>query len=546
MPLDPTYIGSGKVFIDSFALRRGIKKMTTAKYVDGWQDSHFAKQMGVSKKEYKRIVEEFHRSGLLETVDVHAFNPTANRARNIPLEDTRLSRGWYRFRGFTQRSKQVFQNGFDIGERNNVTFTYMLALRRAEKKYGVKDLTKFSRQQWDEIAKDTTNLALGMTRPNKFGYQSGMSGMAMQFLSFSHKAALGLMGGNPALKGKGLKILMSGYLLWGANIFGAEDKARELLAQMGLSGKADAEVLPGIRLSDLMAAGLVESGLNAILTATTEAEKELDIGFMAPGANVISLWESWFEAIAEAPEKGLMGPFHNPASGFLQGLDFGYNLVKHSDRPPVEKLMKFGDAITRFTFTGYNDANRAYFAYTTGKWLSKSGDVLETKPVMSAILARLFLGVRTEEELSSYNVRTLVWEDQDNVKNAVDSNKRFLKELFGGYQGKEYGPEYVNEMLGVLNSMYEEWPEGLRREIFVRSLTEGTESAPSIMEQIGKMVELGGSTNLKAIIPWIETQADIPPQQKAWLVEYVNEQQNQFNQMDEAHLQMQQKDRKAN
>ena len=421
----------------------------------------------------------------------------------------------------------------------------MIALRRAKKKYGVKDLTKFSRQQWDEIAKDTTNLALGMTRPNKFGYQSGMSGMSLQFLSFSHKAALGLLGANPALKGKGFKILMSGYLLWGSNIFGAEDQAREFLAKMGLSGKADAEILPGISLSDLLAAGLIESGLNAILTATTESEKELDIGFMAPGANIISLWENWFEVIAEAPEKGLMGPFHNPASGFLQGLDFSYNLVKHSDRPPVEKLAKMADATVRFTFSGYNDANRAFFAYTTGKWLSKSGDVLETKPVMSAILARLFLGVRTEEELSSYRVRTLVWEDVDNIKNAVDGNKRFLKELFGGYQGKQYGPDYINEMLGVLNSMYEEWPEGIRREIYVRSLTEGTESAPSIMQQIGDMVKQGGSTNLRAIIPWIETQADMPPQQKRWLVEYVNEQQNQFNLRDEAHIKNQQLDRKA-
>ena len=200
--LDPLYITSGRIFKDSLALRRGVKKLTTAGYADGWNDSHWAKSMGVSRKEYKRVVEEFHRSGLLQTVDVHAFNPSANRARNVRLKDTKLSKAYYKFRGWTSQGKQAFQQGFDIGESNNLTFTYMIALRRGLKDSGLKSLTQLSRAQFDEIAQDASNLALAMTRPNKFGYQSGAMRMVTQFLSFSHKAALGMLGLNPSISGK--------------------------------------------------------------------------------------------------------------------------------------------------------------------------------------------------------------------------------------------------------------------------------------------------------------------------------------------------------
>ena len=65
LPLDPTYIGTGRVFKDSLALRRGIRKLNTDDYFDGWKDSHWADLMGLTQKEYKRLVEEFNRSGLL-------------------------------------------------------------------------------------------------------------------------------------------------------------------------------------------------------------------------------------------------------------------------------------------------------------------------------------------------------------------------------------------------------------------------------------------------------------------------------------------------
>ena len=529
--LDPAYIASGRVFKDSFALKRGIKKMTTANYADGWNDTHWAKSMGLSKKEYKRLVEEFHRSGLLETVDVHAFNATANRAKNTVLRDSTIGKAWYKFRGGTQQVKQVFQNGFDMGERNNVTFTYMLALRRAMANGNFESLTKMSRQDFDKVALDASNLALAMTRPNKFGYQSGATGMTFQFLSFSHKAALGMIGQNPALKGQGLKIALSTYMLFGSNMFGGEDWAREQLAKIGISRKASHEVIPGVFLSDLLAAGIIESGFNAILQATTEEQKRLDLSFLAPGANVTQIYEAMYEAASEAPEKGFLGPFHNPASGFLKGMEFIAQTLQHNERPPQEKFLKMGDALLRNVFPGLNDANRAALAYTMGEWRDKDGDKLPGRPVLTAILARGLLGVRTEEEMAYYRLKNAAWEDRENIDNAVDVAQTYIKELFTGWAGKKYGDEYIYEQMQVLNSMYETWPEGIRQEIFKRALTEGFEGEESPIQVLAKMQAQGG-TNLDVIAPWIEMQEDMSLTEKQQLLDLTQEISRGYKQAD--------------
>jgi hypothetical protein len=523
LPLDPTYIASGRVFRDSLGLRRGIRKMTKENYADGWNDVAWAESMGLSKKEYKRLVEEFHRSGLLETVDVHTFNSSARQVQKIGLKDTAINRLYNTVRHRLKQGRDLFQKGFDIGEKNNLTFTYMIALRRAMKNKGVTSLTEFSRKDFDKIALDASNLALAMTRPNKFGYQGGAVGVSMQFLSFSHKAALGIIGKNPAIsKAQGLKILLSGYLLFGANIFGAEDWAREQLAKMGLSRHSELEILPGIRLVDLLAGGLIESGFNAIGRATNEEWKDLDLGFLAPGVNTVQIYENLLEAVAESPYEAILGPFHNPASGFLQSLEFARNMVQHSDRTPSEKFLKVADALARGMLPGYNDANRAYLAYTMGTWLDKDGDKLPLRPVLNTILARVLLGVRSEEEMGYYRLQNVVWENEDNIRNAVDTNKTFLKELLSGVEGKKYGMESIYEMVSVLSSLYESWPEGIRREIYVRSLTEGDPENPSVIQTLAKIAETG-SQSVDAIIPVIEAQADITQQEKKQLINMLQE-----------------------
>jgi hypothetical protein len=352
-----------------------------------------------------------------------------------------------------------------------------------------------------------------------------------------------MIGRNPSItKAQGFKIAASTYLMFGANMFGGEDWAREQLAKMGLTRKNSTEVLPGVTLVDIMSAGLVEAGLNSIARSTFEEWKDLNLGFLAPGANVVSIYEQFYETLTESPATGVLGPFANPASGFLKGAQFTANLVQHSDRPPSEKFTKAADALMRNTLPGYNDANRAYLAYTMSKWLDKDGDAMPLRPVWNTILARGLLGVRSLEESAYYRLKEDIWQNQQNIDNAVDTNKAFLKELLTGWGGKQYGDEYIYEQVAVLNSLYDEWPEGIRREVFIRSLTKGDAKDASIVELLAKAADQGGSM-LDAIVPWIDKQEDLTTEERSNLIKFINEAKQGRDGADELFKEIQQDDR---
>src|SRR6056300_858486 len=110
--LAPTYIGSGKIFIDAYGLRRGLTRYRRAGFDDGWSDAKIAKAMGLSKKEYRRLVEEFQRSGMMGSVNTHAFNASGrNLSAHLDPNAGPMGRMAYNARA---RGRQVF-NGLARG-----------------------------------------------------------------------------------------------------------------------------------------------------------------------------------------------------------------------------------------------------------------------------------------------------------------------------------------------------------------------------------------------------------------------------------------------
>lgn len=523
-PLDPAYVASGKIFKDSLGLRRGVAKLRRSGYTDGLKDSQWAKTMGLTNKEYRRLVQEFERSGLLETVHVHTHSGGAAKRKRIPLpQETTLSRVAFKGKQFGHGTLDFFQKGFDLGEQNNLTFSYMVALRRHMKNNKLKSLTDISRKEFDDIAIDASNLALAMIRPNKFGYQSGYAGVVTQFLSFSHKAALGVLGKNPALsRADGFKIALGTYLLYGANMFGMEDFVREQLALIGVGNLADEDLGNGITLADVLSAGLIESGINTIAKASNEEWKDLDFGFLAPGVNTVQIYEKMFETILDQPEKVVLGPFYNPASGFLKGAEFVNTLIKGDpDMPAADKFIESAEIMLSNVLPGFNDANKAYIAGTQSKWLDTSGDALALQPTWNTIIARGLIGQRSKEELTLYRTSNRVWETEDNIRNAVDTNKRFLGQLISGWYDGEYSDEYIYNKVRVLSNLYEDWPQGARMEVFRRSMQEPDRNGKSFQQMFAELAAKGGTS--PSLVPLIKNAPDMTPDQKRLLIQFNNE-----------------------
>lgn len=463
--LDPAYVASGRVIKDGLALRSGLAALRKSGYDDGLSVATRAKLMGLTKTQYKRLIDEFDRSGLYDTVDVHSFAGGAPNARHE-----------YAVAQKAEQVRNTFQKyGFDLGEQHNLSFTYMVALRKYMKDAGVKDLMSLSKSQWDEIGTKAQALALGMTKPNKMAYQSGMLGNMTQFLSFSHKALMTVLGQNPAISGRqAIGIALMTYSMFGANMFGAGEWARGKLSNSGLEKWADRELDGfGGTLADLLAFGLMQKGINTIFHVTMEEHKDLDIGFMAPGINATQLWETFFEGTIENPWVVAGGPGGQLILGtFWDNARHVAAFVRADNEvSPADKAIRSMDMMMR-TLPAYNDANTARIAALTGRWVSQSGRALpvEFEPVLSSIVARGLVGARTVEELAWYEINDDIYQTKANMLDMVKANRAFMLKQLGLYYDGEITREFLHEQLRTLASFSEGWPEHLRMEILKQSL----------------------------------------------------------------------------
>jgi hypothetical protein len=522
--LAPGYIGTGKIFFDAAAIRRGIRHLNKTGVDDGWSSAKLAKAMGWSKKEYNRVVEELQRSGILGTVNTHANN-SASKGLNAQL-DPKAGR-WGRFtynakvkgnQGYNTMSRL----GFELGERNNLTFTYLVALRRVKKRLG-KDTMKLTRQDWDAVAQEADALALAMTRPNKFMYQSGFTGTLLQFLSFQHRAALTLLGMNPAMsKADLVKVWFSTYALWGGNMFGAEDWTREFLSGIGLTNNATDEIFPGVSLQDVLAEGFIEVGLNLMITALKESgQSDINFGIMAPGAAIVEIYRKMYDVMTKAPLDGMsnmMGPSGQPIGGFMKGMKFMVQYSQNETKTPGEKLIRISEEVLRNTLPAFNDANRSWIAYQSGEWLDKDGDTLEVNAAYENIIARLGFGLRTNEEMATYRMRTLHWENRKNVNDFVEGLRHTMKQIVKDWAKGDRTDEQVYEFTQTLWSLTEGADEGIRQEIYERVLTEMDDEGESIIQILAES-HSSATAIIGELAPYFNQQAHWTPEQRRTMID---------------------------
>jgi hypothetical protein len=474
--LAPVYIGSGKIALDTIALRRGLRKLRSAGFDDGWSDSKVAKAMGLSKKEYKRLVEEFSRSGLLGSVNTHAFN-AGGRGLKAPLRtsDGLAGKAVYGARATMRRGYNLAARiGFEFGERNNLTFTYLVALKRIQKKYKNTDLTKLTREQWDEITSEADGLALGMTRPNKFSYQTGMTGVITQFISFQHRALLTFAGLNPKLsKADTVKIWLSSIFLWGSNMAGVEEWTQEMLAARGLSNWGMIPIGDGISIADIITSGMIDIMLNNMLEIINDDHIDINFGQLAPGASILQLYETVFDLITGTPtDFEWLGPFANQLHAGMSAIQFLLGSRHRPDWSPAEKIVRSAAFFAEQALPVWNDFETVWLSAQHQEWVDRDGDKMGIQAPVSGLVARGLFGLRPDAELSIYRARELMWTNDKNVDNYVNKVRPLLRRIVSEwYEGKR-DRESAYILVSVIHSWTESAPEGVRREVYRRLMTE--------------------------------------------------------------------------
>ena len=516
--LRPTYVATPQFFKDAKALQRGLTAMRKSGYDDGFSVSSFAKAMNLSQKEYRVLLREFDRSGLVQMVDVHSFTGGAAKARKTQIDGVAGTVGYKGRQAWKGTTGWLQNKGFNKGEKNNVTFTYNLALKRAMDRKKYNSLLDMTKKDWDDLRVEASNLALGMVRPNNFAYQSGAASVATQFLGFSHKAALGLLGQNPAIKGLDTwKVLGGTYMLYGANMFGGRDWAEEQLTAIGMN---DQDV-PGTNFSlvDLISGGLIDTTFNMIGDATIEDWKDMDLAFLAPGIDFTRLWEMNLETLMSQPTKAIFGPFGNIASRTMDSFNFVARV--HQGMPDIDPADKFAisaNAMLSGVLPVYNDAVRSYQGYQMNQWYSTSGEPLPLRPTMNTLLGRALFGARSREEMGYYRLQNKIWEDLDSYNNIVQENKKFLARMVTALSDGTMTREDVHRNIGAMVNFWEEWPEGVRLQMLKDSMEfkQNDKIDKNVYQQLIDTLK-DRKIDSSQIDALVDRFTDIPPEQREQL-----------------------------
>jgi hypothetical protein len=475
-PLDPGYVLTGRILKDSLALSAGMA--TRRGLTTGFDDAALAKTMGLKTNEFQLIVKNLDDSGILETVDVHSFAGSVRRWKKMGLDAKalRTRQGIQFFRDHLQRF------GFDLGERNNLRFTYLIAVRKALKENNLKSVTQFSPEDWQRVITSTQDMALGMIRPNQFPYQQGVLSLGTQFLSFSHKALISMLGNNPAIKGAdAFKIAGGMYLLYGADIFGARDQVRDWLNDNGGEGLS-----PWAK--DVITGGFIDRIFNDVAQAVFDDWKDLDIsGFSAPGPDLSRQLGDWYAAIYEEPFATiLLGPAGTLGSRLLEGARY-VSLLRHGDpdATTAEKFTMAADQIAKGIIPQWNDVTSSYFAYKMDEWYTRSGEPMDLRPTWNTLLAKGIFGINSRETIDYWHLRNRVFDWKRERQNIANSYRDFLTLQFNLYKEGELTIEGLRERTIPFMNLIEDAP--LEHRMWIMEQINQPQGQASLLEQFSQI-----------------------------------------------------------
>ena len=535
--LDPLYVMSPKLWTDAAALRRGVRRLRDSGYDDGYSTKGMSGMMGLKEKEYRVLVREFERSGLIDSVSVHSFAggaPTFKKTK-LPTEGSTLGTVGYKAKqGGAWLNQKLQDVGFNWGEKNNLTFTYNLALRRVMKRNDYDSLLRLTKKDWDDLRVEASNLALGMLKPNAFRYQSGALGVTTQFFSFSHKALLGMIGKHPNItRMDGLRIAIGGYLLYGANIFGARDMVTAYLQDIGVPDQVIGDT--GLTIVDIISGGLIDNLFNVIGNLTVEEWADIDTEFIAPGFNFARFYDMTLRNIVEQPYKAAFGPFGNIASKTMTAFDFAYvGAFGDPDGKPVDKFLASA-VVAAEIIPVLNDQVKAYLGWKMGIWYTQAHEPLAIRATWNGMIARSLFGARTRAELANYEMQSNWWEQDEAYNNTVKVfNEYYRTQITLFNNGKASAEDVKRRLAGAVNLM-EDLPQGVGTQ-FVQDVFNGIQQNDLVQESVYSVIMKEGIGNQRRDSSQFDHLYDdlqITEQERAELIELSKEAQDTRRSMEQ-------------
>lgn len=469
--IDPLYVLSGKGLSDAVALRIGLAKLNKAGLADTGYSSTWARRlMGLDKEEYKLVLEHLEKSGVVDIIDAHSFSggSISWQRSALPKGGDLTSHAWYGVKAGLNGATDILKRyGFDLGESINKLGSYNVAWRRVMKQKGYKSVKEFSESDWKQVIDDTENLSLAMSKPNAAGYQSGLISVSTQFLAFSHKVLLTLIGQNPALsKAEAAKVWIASMGIFGANVVGMKEEAYEYLSQAKLAKFADETIgFGGETLVDFISAGLLQTTVNRITQAL--GTDNIETENFTPILNLKQIISMYTENYARSPLLLATGPFGNRVAGMWDAVEFAALTAGAGEMTgdPQGSLLRIMDMAARKILPQYNDITNAYMAYQFGKMYRSSGEHIAISPDNWALFLRGAFGIRTLEEGAAWSLIDKIYDNDGIVRDMVRAGRERVTQEINLYrQGTKTKQDFMDiaRMIAMMASVA---PEGRVQEV---------------------------------------------------------------------------------
>jgi hypothetical protein len=505
--VDPTYMGKWQMDAKSLlAASWRFQRTLEGDKLFNLKQRHLAAQLGYSEEEFGILLRQFAgMSGELETINIHAFaGGLPKTAAHTPVTTTgRLAQ--QAASGAMYIPDKAGQYGFEAAEQYNVAASYLMALRRHKQDTGLTDLRRFTTDDWNAVNARAQGFALAMNRTNNANWQYGLLSMPLQFLQYTHKWMLTMMGASKTLRKAGLgnlsftvpearKVVAGQMLLWGPHAIGAGALASTILGKAGVDATEEQV--------QLLTGGIIDYAVNYLVGAITDGDSDLDIaGAMAPGSG----WKMTLRSVADAAWGGslaqwALGPGLDAASQIVRMINTVAVLSGSTieGMSPEQKMQAIVESVAAGFLGTPSDYLRVKMAHRVGEWTNPSGvgygSGFEVK--MDELIAKGLFGINTKRVRDYHDFNAAYANRIPGIKSdarqAYDNISRIVATWGDGRLSEQHALANINHAMQALNIYGNEDDSFVYLQEFRRLATEDKPGGIDLIERVVNIVATTG------------------------------------------------------
>lgn len=376
-----------------------------------------ARGFNQTEEEFKKTLEAFKESGLLQSVDSNMLVDGLYSKKHKKLVESfgeTLGRHAESATGFLPRLGR--QLGFDRGEEINLAGSWIIARDRFVRMNP--DVDVHSGFAKETISSTARELAFSMSRPGAFQYQKNALSTPLQFIAAPHKALLALTTSKTLTAQEKARLMAAHFILYGAAGLGIQKVVSEYL-RSNVGDALPEEFYLGLE------GGMADWGVNTLAHLMTDKDGEktrIDIsGAFSPLSGGVFPFGQFLDSLSEDPfAVTLLGPSWNivdPQKGRLTSAVRDISSIMRGDEDSGKKFKEIAMRASELT-SGGTDWMKYRMARDFDLLVASNGSILDDRITAAETLAKLF-GIGTIREGVWYEELKKFSDEEKEVKNAV-------------------------------------------------------------------------------------------------------------------------------